>query len=161
MRRAVTPVLAAIAMVALAGPALAHRRTTVSVVNPADAAQVQPSFVVALTGFGGDAAAEVRVLVDDRPVDSEGAVGSGSLFTTFRVVPGGMTRVQVRGLASGPHVLRIQYVSDADDPKPDLVRPFTVVGDADDGVATGAVVGGVALGLALIAVLGVLRKRAR
>ena len=161
MRRAVTPLLAALAMLALAAPASAHRRTTVSVLNPQPGARVEQSFVVALTAFGGDAAAEVRVLIDDKLVDSDGTVGSGSLFTTFRVVPGGMTRIPISGLEPGQHILRIEYIADVDDPKPELVRPFTVVGDPDDGVPRLLVLIGSAVGLLVIAFLANLRRRAR
>jgi len=117
--------------VALAGPSYAHQRADVMVVSPAEGATVDGDsveVVVAASSAAALAEAGFILTLDGDPIDSTGAVGTSSVFTTFSLRSGSSTTLRVSPVPPGPHELRLIYDKDGDNVKPDVVRRFTRVG---------------------------------
>lgn len=105
---------------------MAHQRAALSVVRPAEGALVAGDRVeVVVAASGGQlAGVDFTMQLDGQPVDTSGAVGVVSLFTTFSLTAGKRTTVRVAVAQPGEHELRLVYGADGDDPQPDVVRRF-------------------------------------
>ena len=142
-----------------AGHAAAHQRADVSVVSPSEGQSVAGERVeVVLAAAGGELGqVEFTVRLDGRPVDTSGAVGGDSLFTTFSLRSGERASVRIAVSDAGEHELRVVYAADGDDPKPDVVRRFS--SGARRRGAPLPLIAVVAAGSAVVAVAVVVRRR--
>lgn len=116
-----------------AAPALAHQRADLAVTVPVEGADVTgPVVDVVVVASSGSALAEAvfTLTLDERPVASDGSVGSGSIFTSFSLRAGETLRLPLQAVSPGAHELRLAYQADPDDPRADVVRRFTVTGSS-------------------------------
>ncbi|HVE98801.1 MAG TPA: hypothetical protein VNA12_06455 [Mycobacteriales bacterium] len=108
--------------------ATAHQRATLALTAPVEGAVVRGTgvdLVLTASGTAALAAVEFGIRLDGAPVDTSGAVGSDSVFTTFSLRTGSDLRLRVSPVRPGHHELRIVHTRDPDDPRGDLVRRFT------------------------------------
>lgn len=112
------------------GMAEAHARADVAFVSPRSGEPLpagQPvEIVLAARSSGGTGTAEFTLALDGQPVDVNGRVGGGAAFTSLSLPAGKRLQIRMDAPPPGRHELRIRYAPDADDPKADVLRRFTV-----------------------------------
>jgi hypothetical protein len=129
VRLAAVIALVAGLLVLPAGPAQAHARADVAFVRPRAAQTVRGEtidVVLEARSKAGTGGAEFTLTLDGEPVDVNGRVGGGAAFTRLSLPAGKRLEITIEAPPPGRHELRVRYPPDADDPKADVVRRFTV-----------------------------------
>lgn len=119
---------ASLAIVAVtAAPLSAHEAARLEIVEPQPNATVLGTRLnIVIRGIGGVGPASYQLFLDDQLIDIQGQVGADSAFTTHRLAGDEFERLSVLLLQSGAHEVRLRYVPDPDDPRPDLSVRFRI-----------------------------------